>query len=507
MSDTLSLADRTLNRLRTYAKGNGLPPESIQILKSSEDIYTLEGQLTLTPSFEKQVTSRAGKAIEGKGITIYQSVSALEEAATHQQEAFEKSGAWLEAAHQEIEKDPGHGWGLDEAEISWPDQISTLAATENCPACEGKGQHTCVHCHGTRTIPCIYCQGTGQELCPQCQGRGDDPAHPGQPCPICNGKKFLICRYCAGQGKTPCAQCQGKGGTACPQCNGTGFLTQEIKLKRGAKLRFALGHTTEYPSGLLRLITRIGLPNLPKGHVNVRLQRPPKNQQQSEQEQNIIRLTAQALYGEMTMRIGKREQVVYAFGKKGYLSNIPPFLDQYLLPARKKLVEAAKGQRPHDHALAARALRDALGLVLNGRNTTNALRCLYPIGLSSDVAQEIMQNMGLLLRNITQKFRALTGAGLIFGSAILFAAFYFSPLPAYLRAQQSPKTLLILEALVPALVLGIDWYVLLHATRWALKQKFPKATIAPNQNIGKIGLTTLGVIVIVYLLIWKVCTP
>jgi len=502
MPDQPSLANQTLERLRAYARGNGLADEAIQIVSCKEETYPLEGLLTLSPSFEKESITRQGKAKSAHGVTLLPSFSALEEETARQRDSFEKDGTWLDRAIQEIEKETGHGWGLEEGEVSWPGQLSILAASEACIACNGSGQNTCPHCHGARTVPCIECQATGQEMCPQCQGRGEDPAHPNQPCPICNGKRLIICRFCGGQGKVPCPQCQGKGGTTCQRCNGAGSMTQEIKIKRGAKVNFALGSTNEFPSGLLRLMTRIGLANLPRGHIDVTVSRAPPGPQIA-QEANVLRLTAQALYAEITLRIGKNEQIIYAFGKRGYLSNVPPFLDRSLLPARKKLLEAAKGQRPPSHAMGARAVRDALSLALGGRTQPNDLRRLYPIGLSANVAQEIMKNGKALLRNMTQKFRALTGGALWAGSLVIFAAFYLSPLPTYLTAQVGLRTAHLVEAFLPAIVLGAEWFILQHATRWELQRRFPKCAVAQTQTIGKIGLGTIGASLVTYLLLWN----
>lgn len=500
MTEKTPLTDQTIKRLRGLANGNGLAPETIELVRTDETIHTVLGQVQLTPSFQIQTTIHIGK-IKEKNKRLLPSVAALQEEVRRIQDDFKKKASWVKNARQEIEKTSGHGWGLETATITWPGQETTLAATENCPICKGMGQSTCPHCFGQGYTTCIHCQGRGEEYCPHCQGTGQDPADPSQKCSLCHGKCFTPCRFCQATGKEICPHCQGKGNLPCPACNGTGYITQEVKINCGAEAKFSLGRTADLPSGLLRLMQRIGEDRLTKGHVDVKME-PPLKEPESDGEQTALLLTAKIPYAEMVLKIGEEKCKVFAFGKKGHLSNVPLFLDKSLASARKALLRAAKGLAPLDKATTSRRLMlEALFLVLKGETNPNALRRLYPIGLSGKTAQEIMRNLSLALKNNTRKTRAMTGGGLVLFNAALFMGLFvlFPQMP--IAQEMNAQILRVIQHAIPLASLALSWLTLLHSARWALKSKYPKATVTTTQSIGKVGYGALALIVLLYVLI------
>ncbi len=492
MSETSSLAERTLERLRSYAKGNGIASEDIKAIKISETVHTVEGLLTLTPSFQAETRAVFGKATN-KSRKVLPSFAALQEELARLKEEFEKNDAWLAPAREEIEKEPGHGWGAEEADIVWPDQKTALCATETCPACQGRGKTICPRCRGEGSEICIHCQGRGQELCYHCQGTGKDGLNPGKTCPICHGAMYINCRFCYTLGKTPCPECHGKGGQPCPSCGGTGFVTQEVDISRGAKIHFSLGRTTDLPSGLMRMMQRIGEDKLAPAHMDVTLH-PPAAQPEMVEEQKLLRLTARVPYAEIRLKIGKKESDVIVFGKQGRLSNVPAFLDEALAPARKILQDAVKGHKSFEKAITPRLMKEALNLVLAGQAHPNHLRRLYPIGLSGGAAQEIMGNISRSLSFYTAEARAIAGSLCALLSAVLFAGFFFSSLPA----SMSGSALLAVKTLLPLGAMGLTWLALHHAARWALSRRYPGAKIGATQRIGKTGIASLAAVAILY---------
>jgi len=500
MTEQPFLADRTLARLRAYAKDNGLAADSLQIVKANENVYSIEGLVQLTPSLNVETSSSFGRA-KGKNKQILPSFSALQEEVAHRRETFEKGGAWLEAAIKELEKEQGHGWGHGEAALTWSDQIIFLAATETCPSCKGSAQAPCLHCQGVGTTPCVHCEGRGQEVCPHCLGQGQEPSNPSKTCPICNGRRYTNCRFCEATGKIVCPHCRGKGGTPCPDCNGTGVLSQEAKIAEGARIDFSLGATSELPSGLLRMMSRIGETNLSKGHADIEMKTAAPDCPDPE-ERARIRLTARIPYADIKMKIGKGEYIVSAFGKNGRLSGVPAFLDKTTAAARKTLEQAAQGHVPMDRALTVRLLRDGLGLVLAGKTQTNDLRRLYPAGLSGAAAQEIMQNINLALKSLTMEARAMTGGIAVFVCLLLFGGFFFTPLFGQLNQSLSPKLVRVIELLLPLLAMGGAWQALTTTAKGALKRKYPTASVAQAPNIGKIGYSSLAAIAAIYVLFY-----
>lgn len=492
-----SLADLTLQRLRALAEGNGLAPEKIELVKVNEAVYAVEGLLRLKPSFQAATSPGFGRAKSGAK-NVFPSFDALREEVASQKKEFEKDGQWLTTALKEIEKEPGHGWGLEEADIVWPDQTVMLSASENCPKCGGKGSVPCFNCQGRGLMMCLHCRGTGQEDCPFCLGRGEDPLHPGSPCPTCNGRRFINCRHCQATGQVPCDQCQGKGGLPCDTCRGTGALKQEAKITKGAKAHFELGRTSDMPSGLLRMMERIGLANLAKGHIDVTMQQAAPDA--AAEERALVRLTAQIPYADLVVKFAGTPHKIAVFGKKSRLLNVPAYLDRALEEARKILAAAARGEADIEKTSSFRLMREALSLALKGKTSPNDLRRLYPVGLSPQAAQEIMRAMGLALKALTARARLIASLAFVIGSAGVFAGFFFSGLPSFLAERFGEKGLLTVEILLPLLTIGIAWTGLLQTAQGSLKRKYPEASVGGQQDLGRRGAAALAVILMVYAL-------
>lgn len=493
-----SLADQTLQRLRALAEGNGLAPEAFELVKVNENSYQIEGALRLTPSFQVKTRSGFGSVKKNDGKN-FDSFAAMKEEIERQKRDFEKNEEWLKTALAEIEKEPGHGWGMEEADITWPDQTVLLSASEPCAACAGKGQTPCPFCEGRGTVLCIHCRGTGYEDCQYCLGRGEDPAHPGAPCPACNGKRFTPCRFCQTTGQMPCEHCAGKATQPCEACRGTGHILHQAKITKGANVHFTLGRTTDLPSGLLRMMDRIGLANLVKGHIDVAMH-PPAAEPETPEERATVRLTAQAPFAEIVLKIDGAAHKIFALGKKGRLSNVPAFLDRSLEEARKILLKAAHGTEDIEKAAKLRLLRDALRLALQGKTAPNDLRRLYPVGLSAETASEIAGNMSLALKGITARARLVASIVFAAASATIFAGFFHSPLPALLEETFGKNGLLAVKILLPFLAIGAAWAGLLRAAQGALKAKYPEATIGGGQDLGRRGYTALAAIGLLYAL-------
>ncbi|NTU76810.1 MAG: hypothetical protein HGA90_03215, partial [Alphaproteobacteria bacterium] len=270
MAETNSLTDQTLARLRKLADGNGLPAESIQLIETQESLYSVEGSIRLSPHFDTQSRTYTGPArTKGKNLQMLSNFAALQEEANQFKLKFDSPKIWAEEAIKELQNESGHGWGQHNALIAMPDQNITLAATEKCFTCEGRGLTPCPQCQSRSTILCPYCFGKGQENCYNCFGRMHEPNNPQIVCHICRGTRFAPCRNCQSRGTIPCPHCQGRGGVICEPCRGTGKMTQEIALTSSIEIDFQLGRGTELPSGLLRGMERLGLVNMSKGHAEI----------------------------------------------------------------------------------------------------------------------------------------------------------------------------------------------------------------------------------------------
>ncbi|HBM91156.1 MAG TPA: hypothetical protein DD400_04705 [Rhodospirillaceae bacterium] len=494
MLEEKSLTERTLKRLRTLARGNHIDPQKIEIIESVEKVYTLTAQIKLNPTFDVKIRKDFGRP-RTKNHKLLPSFAALQEEIEKQRESLNQKGDWLELALKELEKAKGHGWGHHGATLFWDKEKTLLTAHENCPTCRGSAQSPCPACQGLGVTHCIYCDGRGQETCPTCNGQGQDPSNPGNRCPQCNGNRFVPCRYCRATGRMPCEQCGGAGHLDCPDCQGTGFLSQEAQLKKCATISFHLGTTKDLPSGLLRLLQRIGEDNLPR-HADITMaQANPETETAS-----TVKLVAQIPYADIKIKIDGTPRMIAVFGQKAYLAGIPAFLDNSLKEARDLLLQAANGKGKIGKALETRVLQDALNLTLRGKIHPNELRRCYPIGLSATAAKEIMQNMGLALRSQTRKIRLVVAMSFLGAATLFFASLFFTSLFAKISAGWAPFTLLSVVFLLPFVTVGLCWFILINTTQWTLEQRFRSAKVGAKQPVGRVGYGTFAGIFVIYIL-------
>jgi hypothetical protein len=526
------LTDQAIARLRRLANGNGIMPEAITLVETVEKIYTLTGILTLTPRVDKQ-SSRYPGGVHGNDRIGFDSFAALQEDASQREKTFKEQPDWIAQSRRELEAAPGLGWGLHDANITFPEKTVVLAASETCPACRGQKQVTCAQCQGQGTLLCPQCRGQRQEMCYGCGGRGENPAQPGQVCAVCNGSRLAPCRTCRGVGHLVCPTCGGRRGTPCTGCNGTGLVTQEIALSFNAATQFRLTADT-IPSGLRRGLDRLGVANLAKGYADiVIIDKPVEDEVQSahseaEMWQTIppdmtgnpphgndaktnktdkpeVQYEATMPYADIRIRIGGGRVVqVSAFGKRGALLGVPPFLDAALDMARTQLKQAAQGADTLEAALKARAMRDALGLVLTGKGSIKELRRFYAVGLSPAAMQEILQNLQKALGRMTRRVRliAATAATLLAGG--LFGAVFLTGFHSAGLRGATPTV----EAVADTSLLGVTmlggWALLNAATNFVLRRRFSGRTVAVTQANGRIGVGMLAAILTVFIAVMLV---
>lgn len=501
------MAERALERLRKLADGNALLPASIQLFGAEENTYTIEGTLVLSPLFETATTRYAGGA-RGSDRIMVAGASSLNAEIERRKAAFEKKPSWISEAIEQLKKQPGAGWGLDDVKISLPRENLILAASEPCPTCQGNKLLTCPQCNAQGSITCPQCQGQRQEICHICVGSGMNPSQPGQPCINCNGMRYVSCRYCHGSGQLTCPTCHGRRGTVCTACNGAGMFTQEIAVTCGARTQFKI-NATNLPSGLRRGLDRLGIANLVQGHADIESITPPDEEEQSEtrpasgksqdtkKEKPLkpeIHFRAQLPYADLRMNFAGKQAVIGVFGKKHALLGVPAFLDKALEPVRDELHKAAKGGSDFDKALDARLMKDALKLQLAGVRNINALRRLYPQGLSPKVAAEILGNMRLALNRLTLRTRSLVAVGCTAAGAGIFAGIFMTSLHHDLTDSIPMLYQLAADVGILCVVAAMCWVALSIAIGLALRNRFPDVPIPLKQKIGKTGITMLAVI-------------
>jgi len=501
VADSPKMIDQTIARLRSYGRGNGIKSEDITPIKSTEEIYTIHGRLTLTPHCEVESQTTTGR-MKGKVSKVLSSFAELRGEVDTIKKDFEGAGTWTEGAIKELEATNGHGWGLHGSLLCLGDNKVILGATENCPTCRGTAQHPCHTCGGIGFRPCYECQSLGHERCLQCNGTGQDPMNTAKKCSLCHGTGQMLCRFCQGAMKIPCESCQGRGNTPCTDCNGTGTLSQEVHITKGARMDFVLGATSGLPSGLLRGLSRVGEEKLCAGHADITMKpelgddpsAPPKGPL-------VINLEAKIPYADIQLNLCNKPISISCFGKNKKLAGVPAFLDQGLREARKNLTGAVAGRIPLEMALSTRAINDAFSLILSGKTHPNNLRRLYPVGLSGEAAQEIMENLVQLFRRSTMRTRLIVSSVSLVLCLAAFTGLSFSSAFANLATMGGTYLVIPIKILIPMIALSVTWLALQQASKAALRKQLKQAKIAAPQSIGRTGAAALGVILLLYLII------
>lgn len=513
-NQTSPLAAQVMQRLQKLGSGNGMKPEDIRLYSSEENTFAVEGTMTLLPLFETHTIRHSGGPSNNCGKVVGSSAE-LKSEIDRQKLEFETKPKWINEAITKLKEQPAGGWGLDDVRISLPDQSLIIGASETCPSCQGSKSMTCQQCNGAGYITCPQCQGRRQEPCRVCMGSGENPAVPSQPCINCNGMRYASCRYCNGHGSLNCPTCHGSRGTTCSSCEGAGVFTEEVSIACGARTQFKITGK-ELPSGLRRGLDRLGAANLVKGHADIETLPPvmqdddqpappplpgakPTEQKKEKVPKPEISYIAKMPYADLRMSFLGKKVIVSVFGKKNVLMGVPAFLDKALEPAREQLKQAVKGVGSIDEALKVRAMRDALTLQINSNSDVNALRRIYPHGLSQDTAAEILRNMRAALNKLTLRSRTLVAILCGLAGSGIFAGVMLTPVFIQITQNMPATTGLIVSGVFLFVVMAACWFSLSAAARLSLQKRFPKIIIPRNQHIGKTGYTMLAFLLIVFI--------
>lgn len=496
MTEENPLTKTAITRLKKMAQGNNIALNKIELIETIEKTYQLQATIRLEPTIEVKTKKGFGRP-KSKKHKLFGSIDELNKEIEKERTDLTETSAWIDMALKELNSTPGHGWGHQGATLFWDKDKTILTAHDACPTCHGTAQSPCPTCQGVGTVHCTYCEGRQMELCPLCHGAGEDPANPETQCYQCLGQKYIQCRHCHSTGRMPCPQCKGKGNTSCQECRGTGFHSQIAQVKKCATLSFQIGETRKIPSGLLRLMQRVGEDNLHR-HAKITM---ISSSVEAGEDPTQIKLTAHVPYADVKTRLNGKACMFSVFGKNHRMAGVPLFLDAALEEQRTKLAAATKGQTTLNQAIHARLINDALLLILQSKQHPNNLRRLYPLGLSRKVAQEIMSNMDLVIRNMTRQTRLIAGSVFTLLATGFFAALFLTPLYTRITASWNPIVIKGILIVMPIGAMAKCIIVLLYTSRHILQNRFKKAKIGTAQPIGRVGYSFCAAIGLIYLLI------
>jgi hypothetical protein len=494
-----SYAEKALERLRRLAKGNGIAPDKIVLEGKEEQTVHLSAKMMVSPKLDIQVNQYPGLARD-KDSKSFPDVAAMREEVAKQKSEFEAGMDWLAPVIEEVKRAPGEGWGLDGATISIPSHRVVYAASENCPSCGGAGALQCPQCHGQQKLPCSVCQGEGKELCLNCNATGHDPLNPQKECYLCKGTRYMVCRQCQGLQWMPCSACMGRGSSPCGTCRGSGKISEEIRTTGTATAEFRLDRTSDIPSGFLRGLDKLGIPNLVKGYGKISMSPPVPNDEDKNAARTLI-YKAEVPYTEIRLKIAdKPTALVSLFGLKGAMLGCPAFLDEGTQMARETLRRATTQTGALAGAMKCRAVFEALALEMGGRGQLREMKKIYPVGLSEKAMREILSDGAKALALQTRKRRIAAAVVSFIAGSGLIGGYFLSDIPFQLFARYSAQVAT-LTGLVPlGLGLGLTWFLIGAAANSALKRLFKGKIVARRRRIGKIGYGLMAGLFAVYIL-------
>lgn len=454
MTDTSNplelVPQRALKKIRTVCRGNGAAADSIQIKHIHGELIEFEAfsHIELHPEIRNEKIS--GKVQTGELLQSSQEADAR--MGKMLKNALGNTDARRDLANLLLSR-PDKGFSIHGDKFSVPALNQEFSIHHACGKCAGQGQEECQRCKGVRREICTKCHGKTMVPCQYCSASGNviGPDGKQMQCNRCFGHRQVVCTTCQKAGTVACKQCNATGSTRCSTCNGAAFYTEIIKSFVHMKPAFEIDRTT-IPNKSVKLIEDNGGALVEKGHIHIEAE-----QIQRDDGGLALRYQGNFPFGDLDIAINGKVAKCQVMGYHGKFVKLPNILDGLTATPRKLLENAAKGKgsilAQIKKASNTRLLGEALefALLLPRKKAMSALRKKYPIGLSTQAVQHLIQVAYLSLHNATKHARHIGFA--ISGVMIaLFNILYFiGPLRVLLLLQfkSEPIVSVIDLALIP----------------------------------------------------------
>lgn len=498
------LAGAALDHVRRIFKGNGIKADMIQIISQKIAHHTMNAgtYLELRPGTSER--NSPGK------LQIGQMVGSREEAAKQIDQAMVKAANDPVVRAQIADvllKRPDQGFGLVHQAVPIDFLKKEFTWHEGCQSCRGTAQAPCPRCQGRHVEPCNKCSGRGLMPCPLCRTTG---LLQGKKCTRCNGQRYVPCDACQRSGMMKCRTCNGSGVSRCTVCNGQGWKTYTMALVTQGLTYFEYDPKS-VPKGAADMIETHGAQLARDEKIRIK-------GRMADDKENALGASYEVTfpYGEIVLRIGKKEVKANVFGHKADITEFPYVLDKLLTPAVEELEEAARDvgsvaakiKKATRYRLIAQAYLQASRA--GAKKATEFLLKTYDIGLSQGMAEKIALLADSTTLHITRKPRYY---GLFFGLLIgagIAAAYYLLPVRSQIAAYlPDPRFDAVLDIL-PLLLGGMVTTMMIQTTasgaiKKALGHLLPKdqkAAIAPRA--GSMGLWGYGLTFLILLAMMEI---
>lgn len=504
------IIEHGIERLRALCQGNGVDPQSVTLTRGEGETYLFEGSLTLEPYTQVAQIRHEGFSRDKKAETFDDIATLHQTVKSRQQEHVQNSSEWREEIIRQVRTEKGDGWGLDGAIVTLSDSPKSFSAVTFCPHCQGNAKIPCMTCQTQGFVVCTQCHGQGKELCFICGGTGKDLQYPEtRPCYECHGTTLADCRNCVKIGRTAgqmaCPDCRGTQSHVCDPCKGSGRFTDTITLTLGARSRFqfkAMGNT---PASLNRALHRLGVNNLPKGHIDLDVQ-TPKYDDESLSDNTLIPKNdvpflfyrAKLPFADIVANVDKYPVKFSVFGKKKILLNLPPFLDALLAPVMAELEKATRGQADLIALRETRVVDETIHLILRNHDASKGLHRIYGTALSSECRAALIATTRRALRHITLTTRTITAIILGGIHTLLWSLYFHSHVVEAVTHSLMLRNSISLFLYV--CTASVSAFIMAASIRYFMVRHFKEETLSFWQPIGKIGWGMVGYSFIAFIL-------
>ncbi|TAL32775.1 MAG: hypothetical protein EPN97_09780 [Alphaproteobacteria bacterium] len=489
-------AAETLGRL---VDGNGLKADQVRLSRHETLVHQVPGYIhvELKPDISKK--QYKGNVPRGK---VLGGADGVHMEAAGLVRDFVKDINVITQVVQEIKKDEGKGFGMENFTVPLPATAKEFSVVEKCLKCNGNQFYQCVRCHSQGHVPCQGCNAQGYAPCPQCHGSGQyqQPGGGQGPCNRCNAQGRIQCLQCNGQRNMKCGACNGQGRIDCTECDRSGFWTNVYQLAFHADGEFVIDRQ-QVPPDVLAVIDTLGVRNLAtKGLAQIF-----RTGVESKEKFITIPYLAFLPIAQAEFTIEGKPYPAMIAGLPGRIMSIQPVLDTAIKPGINALYKLSKGpmaaQALVDQACRFRLIRQVLtGLSKQSKNQVyKALTAEYPVGLSDKYAKATIRyaNDAVLAIGRGPRLKGLL-AGTA-GAALLAAIYFMGPVrPQLLQSmiQSGHKNHMFLPDLA---VWGLGYLAALYAIKFlaagGLKKFLPDDVQSEAKGLpsaGEHGLYAIG---------------
>lgn len=504
--------DNAMNKVKQMVTGNKFDPEDVKLEKLEGEILHFQAENMLTI-----LTKVSHKTVGGRveGPMQVSNEHAAKEAVNNAYISLTQDSNLHRTIREVILNRDDQGFAADNNIIPLPFWKKEYVTYDPCQTCKAKGTIKCHPCGGKGLDQCPRCNGSGMGHCGHCNGSQMIQGPKGNQiqCPICNGQGHIACRSCNQSGRVQCATCRSKGITSCPNCKGNAWISTIYIQKIEARTAFDYPKT-RLPEKVVAMIEKHGAKI--REHANITISEDiesavnfddlekTKQAEEDDRENNYrIPVIYEVFlpYGHMEYNIAGKSYYTFLFGTQERLIHVSPFLDDLIRNGLRKLSDAAdqRGDVGDNLIQAAeyRTIKEGI-FYTTMHSLGKAKRMLMKsnsLGLSEEIAKDIIKNTDIALKNITKKPRV---TGLIFSAvlnAVLLCTYFLSPMRHMLTSfvpNQNLHIVFDLLALATSAYLGVIVIQMMSAS--AIKQVINrigiKKTAAPK--LEKTLYWTLG---------------